>query len=671
MIDLHCYPSSIWKRSFTSFKDDTKESVSSLKEVKDLFLQRTKITYFQSISSIMGISPLLSIRDATISFAQKTLFEEISFNLFPKDRICLIGRNGVGKTTLMSAIVGDVEFDKGKRWVAPNCVIGYLSQSEQTEPNVTALEYIMSALNKEDQKSGETHDHKVYLADIVCENLQIDKNSIMKNLSGGQARRVRLARALVLEPDILLLDEPTNHLDLGVIEWLENYLSNYAGALLTISHDRKFLENVSNKVFWLRNQNIKTNHHGYRKFEEWSEGILEQEEREMNNLSKKVLLESGWLQTGVTGRRKRNMGRMRYLQELRLKLKTQKQIVSGDKNQMQIDGDIKNQDSSQLVVAVNNVTKSFSINDEGNEKTIIDKLSLRILRGEKIGIIGRNGSGKSTFLKMIMGELKPSSGNIKVGRNIAISYFDQNRSAIKADSTIQEILCDSGEYVQMGNGKTRHIAGYLKDFLFDPQDGKTLATTLSGGQQNRLLLAKTLANPGSFLILDEPTNDLDMDSLDMLQNFLNDYQGNLLIVSHDRDFLDNVVTGILAFEDDGTVTSHIGGYSDYLEYKKSLKEELLTQQNKSQSKSNSTIEVQQSVPKFSYKHKFELEKLPKKIADLEEKIKKLSEELSETEERNSANLAHIAMEIGKLQQELDIAEERWLELEEMKDSSLN
>jgi ABC transport system ATP-binding/permease protein len=478
-----------------------------------------------------------------------------------------------------------------------------------------------------------------------------------------------LARALVLEPDILLLDEPTNHLDLGVIEWLENYLSNYSGALLTISHDRKFLENVSNKVFWLRNQTIKTNHHGYRKFEEWSDGILEQEERELQNLAKKVTLESGWLQTGVTGRRKRNMGRMHYLQELRQKLKTQKQIVSGEQNQIQIDGNIKNQDSSQLVVAVNNVTKEFPIDGEDAVKTVINKLSLRILRGEKIGIIGKNGSGKSTFLKMIMGELKPDSGNIKIGRNISISYFDQNRSAIKADSTIQEILCDSGEYVQMANGKTRHIAGYLKDFLFDPQDTKTLATTLSGGQQNRLLLAKTLANPGGFLILDEPTNDLDMDSLDMLQDFLNEYSGNLLIVSHDRDFLDNVVTSILAFEDDGTITSHIGGYSDYLEYKKSLIKEALIEKNNAQNASKEAQQEVKSTPKFSYKHKFELEKLPKKMADLEEKISKLSEELSDTEERSSSNLAHISMEIGKLQQELDTAEERWLELEEMKENS--
>lgn len=606
----------------------------------------------------MGTSPLLSIREATISFAQKTLFENISINLFAKDRICLIGRNGVGKTTLMNAIIGNMEFDKGVRWIAPGCTIGYLSQAEDIEIGVSALDYIMKAIKEDD---AENHEEKTYLADIICHNLQIDKNALMQDMSGGQARRTRLAKALVLEPDILLLDEPTNHLDLEVIEWLENYLNSYQGTVLAISHDRKFLANISNKVFWLRNKMIKTNNHGYSKFEEWADSILDQEEREMTNLARKIHSESGWVQTGVTARRKRNMGRLRKLQELRQKLKSQKSLINEDKNQVKINSQGKDENSSRLVINLNNVCKSFG------DKTIMNKFSLKMLKGEKIGILGKNGSGKSTFLKMIMGEILPDQGKVKVGKNIEIAYFDQNRSDIKKDLTVQRVLCSSGsDYIKLANGKTRHVMGYLKDFLFDPKEAKTLASTLSGGQQNRLLLAKTLANPGNFLILDEPTNDLDMDSLDMLQDFLSEYKGNLLIVSHDRDFLDNVATSILAFEGDGQITNNLGGYSDYLEYKKSQEQ---PKKEEKQTKPKEKQQPQKPITKFSYKHKYELEKLPDKMAKLEEKITLLSEELSQTEERGSANLAQISMEIGQLQFKLNECEERWLELEEMKENS--
>ena len=618
----------------------------------------------------MAISPLLQLRDATISFAKKTLFENLNLNLFPKDRICLIGKNGVGKTTLMNAIFGNADLDLGHRWVAKGCVLGYLWQSENMPKQLSALEYIMLAFT-EQKLPIQDYEHKSYLADIVCHNLQIDKDALIGNLSGGQARRVRLAKALVLEPDILLLDEPTNHLDLNIIEWLEKYLQNYPGSLLVISHDRKFLENVSNKIYWLRNGNIKINNQGYRKFEEWSNQILEQEEREMANLARKVELESGWLQTGVTARRKRNIGRLHYLQELIAKLKIKRQLVFGNKNNIKItEQDIK-EDSPDLIATLTNVSKNFG------DKTIINKLSIKILRGEKIGIIGNNGSGKSTFLKMLLGEINPDSGKIKLALDIAISYFDQQRIGIKPDLTIQNILCPQGsDYVQLANGKVRHICGYLSDFLFDPKDTKTLASTLSGGQQNRLLLAKTLANPGNFLILDEPTNDLDMDSLDMLQDFLSSYQGNLLVVSHDRDFLDNVASSILAFEDNSQITYHLGGYSDYLEFKNKNSPVKIDTKTASESspaslqlQSDITLKTDNSKPKkLSYKYIVELEKLPAKIEKLTKQITDLSEELSNTENRNSANLAHIAMEIAELQKQLEKAENRWLELEEMSEN---
>jgi ATP-binding cassette subfamily F protein uup len=601
--------------------------------------------------------PLLSIRGATISFARKVLFEDLNLNLFPRQRICLIGKNGAGKTTLINAIFGNIDLDLGERWQLPGTTIGYLSQLETMPKNITCLQYIMEAL--------ENNEHKTYLADIICQNLEIDKNAYLETLSGGQARRVRLAKSLVLEPDILLLDEPTNHLDLNIIKWLERYLQNYAGSLLVISHDRKFLENVSNKVYWLRNGVVKINDSGYKKFEEWSSQILDQEEREMKNLQKKVELESQWLQTGVTARRKRNIGRLHYLQDLKAKLKVKKQLVFSGRNSINIKDSKLEDDSPHLIATFTNVSKKFG------EKTIIDKLSLKIIRGEKIGIIGKNGSGKSTLIKMLLGEMTPDSGKIKLAKDIAISYFDQHRIGIKPSLTIQNILCPSGgDYINLPGGKVRHICGYLKDFLFDPKEANTVATTLSGGQQNRLLLAKTLANPGNFLILDEPTNDLDMDSLDMLQNFLSDYQGNLLIVSHDRDFLDNTVSSILAFEDNGEITHNLGGYSDYLEFKSKSKN--LETDSKIEEKIEKNKIRNNSKPKrFSYKYVIELEKLPEKIEKLEAKITELSEELSNTEDRNPANLSLITIEIAKLTQELEILENRWVELEEMKLKKVN
>jgi ATP-binding cassette subfamily F protein uup len=353
---------------------------------------------------------------------------------------------------------------------------------------------------------------------------------------------------------------------------------------------------------------------------------------------------------------------LHYLLELRAKLEAQKKLVRANQSYIKIESQKLEEDAPQVIISFNNVSKTFG------EKALIDKFSIKILRGEKIGIIGKNGSGKSTMLKMMIGETKPDSGTVKPARDMTVSYFDQARSMIKPDSTIQEILCDSGsDYVQLGNGKTRHICGYMKDFLFDPKDLLTLAGTLSGGQQNRLLLAKTLANPGNFMILDEPTNDLDMDSLDMLQDYLMKYEGTLIVVSHDRDFLDNVATSILAFEGDGVITNHVGGYSDYLEYKEKYQKDA---QEVLKTKVATNIEASAKKPedskKFAYKYRLELEKLPAKIEKLEEKIRNLSEELSETEDRNPANLAHIAMEIAKFQKELDASEERWLELEELK-----
>ncbi len=603
-------------------------------------------------------SPLLSIREGSISFAKKMIFEELTLHLFSGDKICLIGKNGAGKTTLMNAIFGRIDLDSGVHFLAPNNTIGYLEQDERMTLDITVSEYLRENL--------EIDDHKEYLIDIVCENLKIDKNQTTNSLSGGQRRRANLAKALIFEPDILLLDEPTNHLDLEIIQWLEVYLNSYKGCLLIISHDREFLKKVTNKIFWLRAGKIVVNDQGYKNFERWSSEIIEFETRTMQNLEKKVELESGWLQTGVTARRKRNIGRLHLLQDLRGQLAEQKRLVAANKNQMKINAfDKFDGDGPQVIASLNNVSKSYG------EKNLIANFDLKILRGEKIGIIGKNGAGKSTFLKMLVGQVAPDTGNVKIARDLEFSYFDQDRSSLRKGATIKEFLCENdGDQVVLAGGKTRHVCGYLQDFLFDPRDIDTLISTLSGGQQNRLFLAKTLANPGNFLILDEPTNDLDMESLDILEDYLCKYKGTLIVVSHDRDFLDNVATSILAFEGEGVIFANLGGYSDYLEYKNNLKKnskQNSTTFSKNHEKENSKDDYlkQKQNQKEIRLLKTELNKLPDRIERLEAKINDLSEELNDPENLNPTDIAIISSQIGELQDKIEQYEARWVELEEM------
>ncbi len=628
---------------------------------------------------------LLAIKNVTISFAKKTLFEGLNLNIFAGDRICLIGKNGIGKTSLMNFIAGIIDADYGERWLMPGAKIGYLMQDENLPQNITVNSYLERAIIENQQQIltkntakllSPDNEDKSYIINNICSQLSIDPQSQINHLSGGQRKRLSLAKALILEPDILLLDEPTNHLDIALINWLENYLIKYKKAIIIISHDRKFLEKTSNKIFWFRAGSIKINNQGYKNFDEWSNNIIEHEERELNNLTKKVELESTWLQGGVTARRKRNIGRLHYLEELKLKLQNQRKIIGSNQQKIKIHHSEINEDSSQLIANFINVNKSW-----GQDKIILKDFSLKIMRGEKIGIIGANGAGKSSFIKMLIGEIEGDSGSIKRARDIEITYFDQSRSEIIGNSTIKEILCESGgDYIKLANGINKHICGYLKDFLFDPKDINTKCTTLSGGQQNRLLLAKKLANPGNLLILDEPTNDLDMDSLDLLQEYLVRYSGTLIIVSHDRDFLDNVATNILAFEGSGKVSHHLGGYSEYLAYKEKFIDNINLSndhQNNNQknnlSKTSKNTESQQDISKnrqqFNSKDKYELNKINHKIAILEQEISNLSHELQKVSTKDFINFQKLTGKIGELQQQLEILENRWLELEELKSIS--
>jgi|CXWL01.1.fsa_nt_gi ATP-binding cassette subfamily F protein uup len=607
----------------------------------------------------MAETVLISLEDISVKFGGKPLFENLRMHIIEGDKICLVGKNGAGKSTLMRLILGELEQDSGTRFCLPNTSMGYLAQNVEFNASDNVHQFVMSGL-----KIDERTENKHHLADMVIEPLDLDSNAIMGTLSGGQLRRAALARSLITEPDILLLDEPTNHLDLNGIEWLEKYLANYRGALVCVSHDRAFLAAISRKVFWIDKGMIRTCPTGYKGFEDWAEQIIEQEARELQNMKKKLAAEVDWTQGGVTGRRKRNQRRLSELFKLRDKLKADK--AAYNQRMQRVDADsLSTTQASKIIVEFKHIDKSFT--NENKTIPILKDFNLRIFRGDRIGILGKNGSGKSTFIKLLVGEIEPDSGRIFRGKTIEIAYFDQSRIALNPNKTLWDTLCpDGGDQVFLGGTKERsiHVCGYLKDFMFDPKMARNRVSTLSGGQQNRLMLAKILANPGNVLILDEPTNDLDMDTLDMLQELLSEYKGTLLIVSHDRDFLDRTVTEVLAFEGDGIVEGYIGGYSDY-----AAKKKIIAPKKSSEKKSPEKIEIKIPEKKImSGKERHELEKLPEKIAKLEAETKTLREKLLDVDfyTKNPTEFDSSSRRFAIAQHELETAEMRWLELEEKK-----
>lgn len=621
----------------------------------------------------MASNLLLSVKDASVRYNDFVVFEDLSFNIHDQSRIALVGKNGAGKTTLMNIISGTQDLDSGERWEEIGTTVGYLRQDIVPQDGQSVFEFIFEEI-KEDEK--ELYTYKV---DIVTDALSLNPAAPMTQLSGGQLRRAGLARALVEEPDILLLDEPTNHLDLEAIEWLEQYISSYPGTLLCISHDKTFLSNITNKVFWLDRGEVKVSPRGFKYFDEWSTLLLEQEERELQNRKQIVAQEVEWASRGVKARRKRNVRRLEMMREMRDQLKKDQSAYRHATQTIKITPQKELEESSKNIVEFYNVSKSFGDEDEGTALQILDKFSIKIQRGERIGILGKNGSGKTTFLKMLIKELEPDQGRVKLRKEIEFSYFDQKRRDLDLNASLQKNLCPGGgDYIDV-MGKQRHVYGYLKDFMFDPSRVKDKVSTLSGGQKNRLMLAKVLANPKNFLILDEPTNDLDMDTLDMLEEILSHYKGTLIVVSHDRDFLDQTVTKILAFEGQGQVEMVIGGYSDYFEHKtKKLKKASRPDEEKSKKKKQKTSQAdEQSVPqtkqpvKLSYKLEHELSQLPKKIEKTEKRIAELNADLADPDFYNKDPEAfHDATkQLSDEEARLERYEMRWLELEELKTGS--
>ncbi len=605
---------------------------------------------------------LLSVEDAGVLIAGKPFFEGLTFHIHAGRKIALVGKNGAGKTTLMNIITGEREIDDGRRFLYPATTTGYMKQKAAITAGKTVRDYVFEGL------SDELEDWDIdYRIEMVIAPLLLNVDDKLENLSGGQLRRACLARALVEEPDILLLDEPTNHMDLELIEWLENYINNYRGAVVIVSHDRRFLANTTDRVFWLDRGTLKTAPKGFAHFEQWSREMLEQEGRALHNRAKKVEQEMEWANKGVKARVKRNVRRQSLAYEARDDLEKDQKAYRRVTSTIELPP-MTTEQSSQNVAEFFNVGKSFISPDNGSEKKILDHFNMRIKRKDRIGILGKNGSGKTTFLKMLTGDIEPDTGRVKRAKNLTFSYFDQTRSMLRDDKTLKDNLCPEGSDYLDVRGKSRHVCGYLKDYLFDPEDAWRAVSTLSGGQKNRLMLAKILANPGSMLIMDEPTNDLDMDTLDMLTGILKSYDGTLFIVSHDRDFLDQIVTKTLAFEGDAKVEGIVGGYSDYIAFKKSQKSDPADNKPTKTKKKSGAKNTPKEPVAFTFSLKHELEKLPKSIKLLEGEIAKLEDLMSDPDlyTKDAGEFTRISKRLPEAREELDKAELRWLELEEIK-----
>ncbi|MFV3129226.1 ABC-F family ATP-binding cassette domain-containing protein [Niveispirillum sp. KHB5.9] len=593
---------------------------------------------------------LVALAGASVHLGSTTLFEGIDVSVARGEKIALVGRNGSGKSTLMKCLAGEIDIDKGERFVQPGARVAYLAQEPDFSGFPTVADFV----------AGGQADPMQYRVDAVLEALDLPGDRACTTLSGGESRRAALARALVDEPDVLLLDEPTNHLDIPTILWLEKELQQFRGALLLISHDRAFLQNLSKRILWLDRGVLRTTDRPFNEFEAWRDEVFKEEEANFHKLDRKITAELKWMwEGGISGRRTRNMGRVRRLQDMRQE-RTDR-IKSRQVNFAVAEGDA----SGKLVAEAENISKSFQ--GDAGERIICQGFSTRILRGDKVGLIGPNGAGKSTILKMLMGELPPDSGTIRLGTNLQTIIFDQRRAQLNPNDTLRQVLLpEGGDSIWVG-GKPRHISSYLKDFLFDPSMMDQPVRALSGGERNRLLLAKLFAQPSNLMVLDEPTNDLDIDTLDLLEEVLADYDGTLLLVSHDRDFLDRLVTSTIAVEGDGDVSEYPGGYSDYLIQRKEAEPEA-----KTAAKAAAPVAAAaapKAKKKLSFKENRELEELPGKMEALEKKIAQLNAKMGDAAfyTKDPKGFAKATEDLSKAQADLSAAEERWLELEALRE----
>jgi ATP-binding cassette subfamily F protein uup len=593
--------------------------------------------------------PLIQLKDIKLTFGGTPLLSGVELSVSSGERVCLIGRNGSGKSTLLKIAAGLVEPDSGSRFVQPGATVRYLPQEPDFSGFATTLAYVEAGLNPGD-------DH--YQARYLVEQLGLTGNEDPAHISGGEARRTALARVLAPSPDILLLDEPTNHLDLTTIEWLEGELESRRCALVIISHDRRFLSNLSRSTAWLDRGQIKQIDRGFSAFESWRDEVLAEEERDQHKLDRKIVNEEHWLRYGVSGRRKRNVKRLGNLYALRDQRRDYRG-ATGNANLAAAEAD----KSGKLVIEAKNISRSYG------DRRIVDGFSIRVQRGDRIGIVGPNGAGKTTLIDMLTAGSPPDSGMIRLGANIEMATLDQHRESLDPKSTLADALTGGGSDHVMIGGKPKHVVSYMKDFLFAQEQMRTPLEVLSGGERGRLMLARSLAKASNLLVLDEPTNDLDLETLDVLEEMLGDYDGTVILISHDRDFLDRVVTSVIAPEGDGRWVEYAGGYTDMLAQRGAdLKREAVkAAEGKRESKTGAPSTASRRRLNFNEKHA--LETLPKAIAKLQAEIAKQQRFLDDPDlyKKDRKKFDQASDALTKAQKELAEAEDKWLELEVLRE----
>ncbi|MEY4951847.1 MAG: hypothetical protein RL299_271 [Pseudomonadota bacterium] len=595
----------------------------------------------------MAAPPILAWEEMSLIQGSGWLFQGLDLFIGPRDRLALIGRNGAGKTTLLRLIAGEIEADKGRRSIQPGTKIVMLEQDPFFTGYATLMDF---ALHGPDAPPR----HEV---EAIAGQLGIDMDRPADSASGGERRRAALARALASEPDLLLLDEPTNHLDLAAIDWLEDWLSRYKGAFLAISHDRTFLDRLTKATLWLDRGALRRKEIGFGGYEAWMETIYAEEARAADKLDAKLKIEAHWLERGVTARRKRNQGRLEKLWEMRAQRAAMLSPKGAAKLALGTD-DVK----TKAVIVADKVGKKFG------ERTIIKDFTLRITRGDRIGVVGANGAGKTTLLKLLTGELEPDTGTVTLAKTLDGVVIDQQRSLMSADKRVRDVLAEGGDWIDV-RGVRKHIQGYLKDFLFEPGLVDAKVGTLSGGERSRLLLAREFARKSNLLVLDEPTNDLDLETLDLLQEVIADYDGTVLIVSHDRDFLDRTVTITLGLDGSGKVDVVAGGYADW-EKQRQKRNVTPAPVRAERSRDTAAPPPPPKRAKLTYKDQRDYDLLPARIEEILAQIARDEAALSDPAlyTRDPAKFAALTKAIENARAEKDAAEERWLELAELVES---
>ncbi len=593
--------------------------------------------------------PLIQLSNIALTFGGHPLLDGVDLAVAAGERVCLVGRNGSGKSTLLRIAAGLIAPDRGERFVQPGATIRYLPQEPDLSGHATTLAYVEAGLGPHDDP---------HQARYLLQQLGLNGDEDPTKLSGGEARRAALAHVLAPAPDILLLDEPTNHLDLPTIEWLEGALAAQRAALVLISHDRRFLENLSRTTVWLDRGRARRIELGFTAFEAWRDQQLAEEEVAQHKLDRKIVAEEHWVRYGVTGRRKRNVRRMAELQKLRQSRREHRK--AGGKAVI----DAAQADKSgALVIEAKGISKAFG------ERRIVEDFSCRIMRGDRIGIVGPNGSGKTTLVNLLTGALEPDRGEVRLGANLEMATLEQGRDSLDPNWTLREALTGGrGDTVSIG-GRSKHVVSYMKDFLFAPEQARTPLRVLSGGERGRLMLARALAKPSNLLVLDEPTNDLDLETLDVLEEMLADYAGTILLISHDRDFLDRAVHAVIVPDGDGRWVEYVGGYTDMLAQRGGDVASKPTPKPKARASVDTPAQTARPArsgkPRLSFRDQHALKTLPQRIATLQASVRELQGRLEDPGlyARDQKAFAETSSALAAAQSELAAAEEQWLELE--------